>query len=266
MWANELVRRANDQLRQRAIARAQGSIDYLKREARNADVVEIRADSVPTHGGAIQNPAPRQRQREDYAFSLIDPAVAPDRGQYVSPRMGLFGIRRTFFWDSARAHLGLYGGFRAAPAPGCRRRLSVDESRADHRPAHPLCGRGLRTYRAPTILTLCARMRKDAELVAVCDTDRAALEQGRSATGARGLRTSHSYCSRRNSTSWCCARRAACIRSRQSRRAARLSRRHREADGDALERWTGHGACLRRGRRAPVSSSSRIGATRRCSC
>jgi uncharacterized protein involved in exopolysaccharide biosynthesis len=94
-WANELVRRANEQLRQRAIARAQSSIDYLKREARNADAVEIQQtlyrlmeDQYKTLLLANVN--------TDYAFSIIDPAVAPDPNQYVSPRLGLYTFAGLF--------------------------------------------------------------------------------------------------------------------------------------------------------------------------
>ena len=96
LWANELVRRANEQLRLRAVARAQGSIDYLKREALKADVVDIRQTLYRLMEEQYKTLL-LANVSEDYAFSLIDPAVAPDRGQYASPRTGLFGFGGLFF-------------------------------------------------------------------------------------------------------------------------------------------------------------------------
>lgn len=95
-WANELVRRANDRLRDRAVARAQGAITYLKREARNADAVEIQQtlyrlmeEQYKTLLLASVN--------DDYEFSLIDPATAPDPGQYAFPKKALFSFGGFFF-------------------------------------------------------------------------------------------------------------------------------------------------------------------------
>jgi uncharacterized protein involved in exopolysaccharide biosynthesis len=95
-WANELVHRANDRLRARAITRAQGSIDYLKREARNTDVVEIQQALYHLMEDQYKNLL-LANVSSDYAFSIIDPAVAADPDQYVSPRKGLFLFGGLFF-------------------------------------------------------------------------------------------------------------------------------------------------------------------------
>jgi uncharacterized protein involved in exopolysaccharide biosynthesis len=95
-WANELVHRANDRLRARAIARAQGSIDYLKREARNTDVVEIQQSLYHLMEDQYKNLL-LANVSSDYAFSIIDPAVAADPGHYVFPRKGLFLFGGLFF-------------------------------------------------------------------------------------------------------------------------------------------------------------------------
>jgi len=95
-WANELVRRANDQLRRRAVTRAQGSIDYLKREARNADAVEIQQTLYRLMEEQYKTLL-LANVSEDYAFSVIDPAIAPDPEQYVFPRKGLFTFAGVFF-------------------------------------------------------------------------------------------------------------------------------------------------------------------------
>jgi uncharacterized protein involved in exopolysaccharide biosynthesis len=88
-WANELVHRANNELRRRAVARAQASIDYLKREARNADTVEVQQTLYRLMEDQYKTLL-LANVSEDYAFSVIDPAVAADPDQYVSPRLGLY--------------------------------------------------------------------------------------------------------------------------------------------------------------------------------
>jgi uncharacterized protein involved in exopolysaccharide biosynthesis len=89
VWANELVRRANDQLRDRAVVRAQRSIDYLKREASKADAVEIQQTLYRLMEDQYKTLL-LANVSNDYALSIIDPAVAADPDQYVSPRAGLY--------------------------------------------------------------------------------------------------------------------------------------------------------------------------------
>jgi len=95
-WANEIVRRANDHLRRSTVARAQGSIDYLKREARNADAVEIQQTLYRLMEEQYKSLL-LANVSDDYAFSVIDPAVAADPDQYVFPRLGLFTFGGLFF-------------------------------------------------------------------------------------------------------------------------------------------------------------------------
>ena len=95
-WANEMIRRANDELRRRAVARAGGSINYLKREARNADTVEIQQALYRLMEEQYKNLL-LANVTDEYAFSVIDPAVAADPDQYVFPRRGLFAFGGLFF-------------------------------------------------------------------------------------------------------------------------------------------------------------------------
>jgi uncharacterized protein involved in exopolysaccharide biosynthesis len=88
-WANELVRRANEELRRRAVVRAESAIDYIKREARNADAVEIQQTLYRLMEDQYKTLL-LANVSNDYAFSIIDPAVPADRDQYVSPRKFLF--------------------------------------------------------------------------------------------------------------------------------------------------------------------------------
>jgi len=118
-WANELVRRANAELRRRAVVRAQGSIDYLKREARNADAVEIQQTLYRLMEEQYKTLL-LANVSEEYAFSIIDPAVAADPNQYVSPRAGLYVFAGLFLGLVLAATVVLMGAPRLAVhgAPG----------------------------------------------------------------------------------------------------------------------------------------------------
>jgi uncharacterized protein involved in exopolysaccharide biosynthesis len=120
-WANELVRRANDRLRQRAVARAQGAIEYLRREARNADAVEIQQTLYRLMEEQYKTLL-LANVSNDYAFSLIDPAVPADPDQYAFPRKGLFTFGGLFF-GVVLVLILLF--IEAAQRPGYRREGSV---------------------------------------------------------------------------------------------------------------------------------------------
>lgn len=95
-WANELVRRANDQLRRRAVARAEGAIDYLKREASTTETVEVQQSLYRLMEDQYKTLL-LANVSADYAFSIIDPAVAPDPKHYVFPLRGLFTLGGLLF-------------------------------------------------------------------------------------------------------------------------------------------------------------------------
>src|SRR5262249_45050407 len=95
-WANEIVRLANEQLRGRAVARAQGAIDYLKREAQAPASVEIQQALYRLMEDQYKTLL-LANVSEDYAFSVIDPAVAADAKHYVFPNRTLFSFAGLFF-------------------------------------------------------------------------------------------------------------------------------------------------------------------------
>jgi uncharacterized protein involved in exopolysaccharide biosynthesis len=117
LWANELVRRANDQLRRRAVARAQVAIEYLKREARTAETVEIQQALYRIMEEQYKNLL-LANITEDYAFTVIDPAVAADPKHYVFPSRGLFTFAGAFF--------GVVGVLMWAYLEASRRTLGTD--------------------------------------------------------------------------------------------------------------------------------------------
>ena len=88
-WANELVRQVNFGLRQRTILEAAKSIEFLEKEIGKSSNTELQ--------GAIYSLIEEQMAkimlanvRTDYAFRVIDPAIAPDADNRVSPRLVYF--------------------------------------------------------------------------------------------------------------------------------------------------------------------------------
>jgi len=83
-WANELVRRVNAEMRKRAVSNADASIAFLEKELMNTSVVEVRE--------AINRLIETQEKQkmianvtEEYAFRVVDPAIAPDADDPVRP-------------------------------------------------------------------------------------------------------------------------------------------------------------------------------------
>ncbi len=87
-WATELVRRANELMRARAIADAGSSIEYLKSELEKTNVIEVR-QAIYSLAESHFKTMTLAKAREEYYFRVIDPAVAPDRDDFVSPQRAL---------------------------------------------------------------------------------------------------------------------------------------------------------------------------------
>ena len=83
-WANALVAEADDALRQRGISELTHSIDYLKTEAAQASVVEVRAALYRILENDLKE-AMVARTSEAYAFKVLDPAFVRDRKDTDSP-------------------------------------------------------------------------------------------------------------------------------------------------------------------------------------
>lgn len=84
-WANGIVALANEELRARAIRDAQRSMAYLSTELKETDAVEVRALMYRLMDGHLRTMVVA-KTRADYALRTIDPAVAPDVKEYVTPR------------------------------------------------------------------------------------------------------------------------------------------------------------------------------------
>jgi LPS O-antigen subunit length determinant protein (WzzB/FepE family) len=90
-WANKLVAMVNARLRQEAMQKAERSLDYLNRELANTNVVELRAVLYRLIETELSAKTLATVQPE-YAFRVIDPAVAPELKQKIRPRRALTGI------------------------------------------------------------------------------------------------------------------------------------------------------------------------------
>jgi uncharacterized protein involved in exopolysaccharide biosynthesis len=87
-WANELVRRVNEEMRSRAIAEADASMAYLGKEAQAAQTVTER-DAI----GRLMDTQIKQRMvatvSREYAFRVVDQALPPDEDDPVKPQKGV---------------------------------------------------------------------------------------------------------------------------------------------------------------------------------
>lgn len=75
-WANELVRRANAKLQQDAITEGQKTIAYLEEQLGKAGTIEVR-QALYSLIEAESKKIAVAHAREQFAFKVIDPAVAP---------------------------------------------------------------------------------------------------------------------------------------------------------------------------------------------
>jgi len=87
-WANDLIKLANNELRNKAIEFGQKSISYLNKELAQTNVVEIQQAIYKLIEAQIQN-IMIANVREEYAFRVIDPAATPDIDDHRSPNRPL---------------------------------------------------------------------------------------------------------------------------------------------------------------------------------
>ena len=121
-WANDLVRRLNEAARARAIADAERSIEYLGKELEHTQAVEIRESIYSLLQMQINNRM-LANTRPDFAFSVLDPAQAPERNKYVRP-IPLLLAAIGFFAGTA---VGMLAALLAPRLAQSRRRSSLRE-------------------------------------------------------------------------------------------------------------------------------------------
>ena len=77
-WANGLVSLANELVRAKAIADAQRNVDYLKKQAEATNVLEMQRvmyELIQAETKTLM----LANARADYAFTVVDPAVVPEK-------------------------------------------------------------------------------------------------------------------------------------------------------------------------------------------
>jgi uncharacterized protein involved in exopolysaccharide biosynthesis len=87
-WANSFVAAANAQIRRHTLIEADLTLKFLEDEMRNTQVIELR-ESIASLMASQMRSKMLATVRPDYAFSVIDPAVAPPPTLYTRPNRPL---------------------------------------------------------------------------------------------------------------------------------------------------------------------------------
>jgi uncharacterized protein involved in exopolysaccharide biosynthesis len=134
-WANEMIAQINRQMQSAAIAEADKSIAYLHQEIAATQDVELRAALYRLVEAQIQNKVLASVQK-DFAYKVIEPAVASDLDHQVRPRRLVVMILLSHFfgfivfvyliWREVRSARSREkgnddGGMSGAPSSGPRR-------------------------------------------------------------------------------------------------------------------------------------------------
>jgi uncharacterized protein involved in exopolysaccharide biosynthesis len=77
-WANEIVSRTNDELRNRALTKSENDLAYLQDQAQKTTVVEMREAIYHLMEDELKKAMIAKGNRE-YAFKVVDPAVIPEK-------------------------------------------------------------------------------------------------------------------------------------------------------------------------------------------
>jgi uncharacterized protein involved in exopolysaccharide biosynthesis len=91
-WVNDLVKRINLQMRTRDLNEAEKNLVYLRQQYEQSDVVELRTAISHLIETELQT-AMLARAREEYAFTVIDPAIVP--GKRSRPHRSLIVVVST---------------------------------------------------------------------------------------------------------------------------------------------------------------------------
>lgn len=94
-WANNLIRDANELIRERDVEQAQRSIEYLEQEADSTNVIELRQAIYRLMQEQI-NKIMLANVRSEYAFRIVDPAFTPDEDDEHWPNKPMFALTGGF--------------------------------------------------------------------------------------------------------------------------------------------------------------------------
>jgi len=88
-WANTLVERLNETMRQRAINEANTSIELITAEMKDAATIELQQAIARTLEIYVKSRAMANVQK-DYVFRVVDPAAPADLNDFVRPQRALY--------------------------------------------------------------------------------------------------------------------------------------------------------------------------------
>ncbi len=88
-WANELIERLNQRMRERAVSEADETIKYLEQELPSTDSVEVRLAISSMLEQQLKTKA-LAAVRKQYAFRVVDPAIAPDPDFKLRPHKAIY--------------------------------------------------------------------------------------------------------------------------------------------------------------------------------
>ena len=84
-WANLMVDRLNDHLRQQDVAEARRSIEFLNQELSRSSVIEAR-QGISRLIESQTEVAMLANVRDEYAFKILDPAVPAEHDEFIRPK------------------------------------------------------------------------------------------------------------------------------------------------------------------------------------
>ena len=90
-WANELVARLNDHMRERVVTRAEKSLDYLREELTKTSIAELRL-SLYTAMEQQMRAIMTANVVKEYSFTVIDPAVPPEQQRLTMVRRLILSV------------------------------------------------------------------------------------------------------------------------------------------------------------------------------
>lgn len=86
-WANELVRRINEEMRARAIAESSAILERLQNQIAQAKVISVEQSLAQLIEAQVKRKI-FATTRADYVFRVVDPPTIPDDSDVESPRAG----------------------------------------------------------------------------------------------------------------------------------------------------------------------------------
>lgn len=90
-WAEDLIRRVNEEMRARTIAESTASLERLEQQASRTSVVAIQLSLAQLIEAEIRRKT-LASVRPDFVFRVVDPPSMPDRDDVVSPKKAVVVI------------------------------------------------------------------------------------------------------------------------------------------------------------------------------